>query len=91
MSQEEVDFSKDALEKLTDIPVPTLENPVRKIVFDFVSADQGHGGWEDGMRLDAPYDGSNTWFDAGLDRFDKTIKCNGPVSSSVLLVAKHID
>jgi len=69
----QLDFDKETLEKFTDIPVPTLENPVRKIVFDIVSSDQGHGGHEDGTRAGAPYDNSHTWFDAGLDRFDRSI------------------
>lgn len=69
----QLDFDKETLEKLTDIPLPSLENPVRKIVFDIVSSDQGHGGLEPGTRDGAPYDNSHTWFDVGLDRFDKSI------------------
>ncbi|KXJ93876.1 hypothetical protein Micbo1qcDRAFT_201819 [Microdochium bolleyi] len=73
-TQKQTDHSKDTLEMFTDLSRPTLGNPVRKIVFDIVSGDQGHAPLGPGMRKDAPYDGSNTWFDAGVDRFDKTLQ-----------------
>ncbi|KAH7037286.1 uncharacterized protein B0I36DRAFT_63859 [Microdochium trichocladiopsis] len=70
-----LEFGKETLEEFTDVPVPTLENPVRKLVFDIFSCDQGFGGNDPGIRPDAPYDGSHTWFDVGIDRFDKAINC----------------
>lgn len=68
----ETEFPKAALLALADDPAPEIEHPVRKIVFDIESRDQGwtsHGGHP------GTYEGSHTWFDAGLERFDSTIKC----------------
>ncbi|KAJ8126214.1 hypothetical protein O1611_g7425 [Lasiodiplodia mahajangana] len=49
-------------------PLNLLTHPVRKIVFDIVSRDQGWGG---NIEDHHTYRGSWTWFDAGIDRFDK--------------------
>lgn len=49
-------------------PTDCLEHPCRKIVFTIQSRDQGWGG----SRQDrGTYRGSWTWFEAGLERFDK--------------------
>ncbi|RYO80224.1 hypothetical protein DL766_003658 [Monosporascus sp. MC13-8B] len=71
-AEAESEYPRATLEALADDPVPSLEHPVRKIVFDIVSRDQGWGG-ERGNH--GAYNGSFTWFDAGLERFDRTIKC----------------
>lgn len=41
-------------------------------MFDITSRDQGWGG---SPVLQRPYAQSFTWFDAGLERFDRTIEC----------------
>nr|XP_036589109.1 uncharacterized protein CTRU02_01156 [Colletotrichum truncatum]KAF6800751.1 hypothetical protein CTRU02_01156 [Colletotrichum truncatum] len=51
---------------------PALIHPVRKIVFKFRSRDQGWGGSYDDQ---GTYHGSWTWFEAGLEKFDKDRKC----------------
>lgn len=49
-------------------PTDTLEYPCRKIVFTIQSRDQGWGG---SAHDRGSYHGSWTWFEAGLERFDK--------------------
>ncbi|OIW30839.1 hypothetical protein CONLIGDRAFT_630748 [Coniochaeta ligniaria NRRL 30616] len=46
---------------------PLLEHPCRKIVFTIRSHDQGWGGEQPHH---GTYEGSWTWFDAGLEKFD---------------------
>ncbi|KAB5547188.1 hypothetical protein GE09DRAFT_1130259 [Coniochaeta sp. 2T2.1] len=48
-------------------PNPLLEHPCRKIVFTLRSHDQGWGG---DPTHHGTYEGSWTWFDAGLEKFD---------------------
>jgi hypothetical protein len=50
--------------------MPTLEHPVRKIVFTITSRDQGWTHQQKGT-----YESSWTWFEAGLERFDPKQKC----------------
>ncbi|KAF3765175.1 hypothetical protein M406DRAFT_221822, partial [Cryphonectria parasitica EP155] len=50
-------------------PTSTLEHPCRKIVFTITSHDQGWSG--NALRDRGSYRGSNTFFCAGLERFDK--------------------
>lgn len=71
---EESDFEypQATLEALAEEPLPDLERPVRKVVFDITSRDQG---WSSEPRSDIAYRNSHTWFDAGLERFDRTITC----------------
>ncbi|KAK7751152.1 hypothetical protein SLS62_006982 [Diatrype stigma] len=66
------EYPKAVLEALAGEPLPDLEHPVRKVVFDILSRDQGWGG---SPVLQRPYAQSFTWFDAGLERFDRTIQC----------------
>lgn len=50
-------------------PTDTIEHPCRKIVFTITSHDQG---WSNTARHDrGSYRGSYTWFEAGLERFDR--------------------
>ncbi|KAL0937483.1 uncharacterized protein CTRU02_207214 [Colletotrichum truncatum] len=58
---------------------PALIHPVRKIVFKFRSRDQGWGGSYDDQ---GTYHGSWTWFEAGLEKFDKDRKCDGSCKQS---------
>lgn len=58
--------SVDALKKLR--PATTLEHPVRKIVFTLRSRDQGWGGE---ARHRGTFEGSWTWFEAGLERLEE--------------------
>ncbi|RYP68624.1 hypothetical protein DL769_005461 [Monosporascus sp. CRB-8-3] len=71
-AEAESEYPRATLEALADDPVPFLEYPVQKVVFDIVSRDQGWGGER---RSHGTYNHSFTWFDAGLERFDPTIKC----------------
>ncbi|KAH7161194.1 hypothetical protein EDB81DRAFT_784041 [Dactylonectria macrodidyma] len=63
----------DYFKKLLKYPTPKLIRPVRKVVFSIRSADQGWGG-ERGNR--GTYQGSWTWFEAGLERFDADVTCD---------------
>lgn len=50
-------------------PTDTIQHPCRKIVFTITSHDQG---WANNARQDrGTYRGSYTWFEAGLERFEK--------------------
>ncbi|KAK1985387.1 hypothetical protein LZ30DRAFT_809849 [Colletotrichum cereale] len=53
---------------------PMLTHPVRKIVFKIRSKDQGWGG---GVGDRETYSGSWSWFEAGLEKFDKDLKYPG--------------
>lgn len=60
--------------ELADYPTPKLVSPVRKIVFSMRSHDQG---WASGDRAwKGTYKGTWTWFEAGLERFDKEQTCD---------------
>lgn len=53
-------------------PTNTVQHPCRKIVFTVTSHDQG---WSNNARRDrGSYRGSWTWFEAGLERFEKDAK-----------------
>ncbi|KAI1163528.1 hypothetical protein F5B18DRAFT_319421 [Nemania serpens] len=71
------EYPRKELERFVEGPLSTLEHPFRKIVFDIVSRDQGWGGDVQSRRT---YQSSWTWFDAGIDRFDKG---HTPASESV--------
>ncbi|KAJ0159628.1 hypothetical protein CTA2_9378 [Colletotrichum tanaceti] len=58
---------------------PMLTHPVRKIVFKIRSKDQGWGGTI-GDR--DSYRGSWSWFEAGLEKFDKDRTCDGSCKTS---------
>ncbi|KAI0476020.1 hypothetical protein GGR56DRAFT_640689 [Xylariaceae sp. FL0804] len=64
----EEEYAESELEKFIEGPKSKLEHPVRKIVFDITSKDQGTGG-DPADRGTFRY--SWTWFDVGIDRFDK--------------------
>ncbi|KAI0835494.1 hypothetical protein F5Y06DRAFT_276447 [Hypoxylon sp. FL0890] len=68
----EKEYTQSELERLIEGPISTLEHPVRKVVFDIVSCDQG---WSSDRQNHGTYRGSFTWFDAGLERFDKNNEC----------------
>ncbi|KAI8627926.1 hypothetical protein F5Y19DRAFT_440412 [Xylariaceae sp. FL1651] len=63
----EEEYPREELQCFVEGPPSTLEHPFRKIVFDIVSRDQGHA---------TETHTSWTWFDAGIDRFDKGHKCS---------------
>ncbi|KAI0805503.1 hypothetical protein GGR55DRAFT_655540 [Xylaria sp. FL0064] len=62
------EFTRKELERFVEGPPTTLDHPFRKIVFDIVSRDQG---WSHEVDTHSTYRHSWTWFDAGIDRFDK--------------------
>ncbi|KAI0848487.1 hypothetical protein F5Y00DRAFT_86554 [Daldinia vernicosa] len=70
--QLEKEYSQSDLQKLADDPLPTLEHPFRKVVFDIESCDQG---WSSQHGDHGTYRSSFTWFEAGLERFDKNNEC----------------
>ena len=54
-------------------PTDIIQRPCRKIVFTITSHDQG---WASNAARDrGSYRGSCTWFEAGLERFDKSAMC----------------
>ncbi|KAF5680931.1 hypothetical protein FHETE_319 [Fusarium heterosporum] len=59
--------------KLADYPTPKLLHPVRKVVFTIRSKDQGWGGETENRHT---YNGSWTWFEAGLEKFDAGQTCD---------------
>ncbi|KAI1140940.1 hypothetical protein F5Y05DRAFT_375634 [Hypoxylon sp. FL0543] len=71
--QLEKEYTQSELEQLIEGPISTLEHPFRKVVFDIVSRDQG---WSGDHQNHGTYRGSFTWFDAGLERFDKDNECS---------------
>jgi hypothetical protein len=68
----EAEHSPTFFTELANYPTPTLTSPVRKIVFKIRSADQGTGGQREAK---GTYNGSWTWFQAGLERFDASKTC----------------
>ncbi|KAM5349103.1 hypothetical protein ACJ41O_008926 [Fusarium nematophilum] len=66
--------------KLADYPTPTLMRPVRKVVFSMRSHDQGWGGERENRQT---YQGSWTWFEAGLERFDADQICDSQCTYDV--------
>ncbi|KAI0542770.1 hypothetical protein GGR58DRAFT_170322 [Xylaria digitata] len=62
------EYPRKELERFIEGPPSTLGHPFRKIVFDIVSKDQG---WSHEPNTHHTYRSSWTWFDAGIDRFDK--------------------
>ncbi|KAK8851611.1 hypothetical protein PGQ11_014090 [Apiospora arundinis] len=69
----QAEFSSDAFQEFVDEPPPVMNSPVRKIVFNIRSCDQGWGGNPGDA---GTYRHSWTWFDAGLERFDAEAKCD---------------
>jgi len=57
------------------LPDKTILHPARKIVFTLRSHDQGWGGQSADH---GTYHGSWTWFDVGLERFDREGACTLP-------------
>lgn len=49
-----------------------LDQPCRKIVFTIISRDQG---WANRIRSGNPFEESHTWFEVGLERFEKDDYC----------------
>ncbi|KAI0487430.1 hypothetical protein F4859DRAFT_464920 [Xylaria cf. heliscus] len=62
------EYPRAELESFVEGPPSSLEHPVRKIVFDIVSRDQG---WSHDVESHHTFRHSWTWFGAGIDRFDK--------------------
>ncbi|KAK4136862.1 hypothetical protein BT67DRAFT_373679 [Trichocladium antarcticum] len=60
------EFSTDDFQNLTAAPPPMLAHPCRRIVFTIKSHDQGWGG---DFANQGTYNGSWTWFEAGLERW----------------------
>lgn len=61
------EYPREQLERFVEGPPSSREHPFRKVVFDIVSHDQGWGGEHPNT-----FSPSWTWFDAGIDRFDKS-------------------
>ncbi|KAH8907781.1 hypothetical protein BR93DRAFT_566118 [Coniochaeta sp. PMI_546] len=59
--------SLETFQAAINAPNPLLEHPCRKVVFTIRSHDQGWGG---DPQHHGTYEGSWTWFDAGLEKFD---------------------
>ncbi|KAI1337144.1 hypothetical protein F5Y15DRAFT_391551 [Xylariaceae sp. FL0016] len=74
----EEEYTREELEHLIEGPKSTLEHPIRKVVFQITSRDQGHGGNHEDHNT---FRHSFTWFDAGIDRFDKTHQVDATMSS----------
>lgn len=66
------EYPKERLEDFMDEPKATIVHPARKVVFNITSCDQGWGG---DHNEHGTYNGSWTWFDAGLERFDAKAEC----------------
>lgn len=67
---ENAEYPLEQFQKWIGGPTGIVQRPCRKIVFTIKSHDQG---WSNNARLDrGTYRGSYTWFEAGLERFDKT-------------------
>lgn len=66
---EDPEYPLDQFHDWIGSPVKAVEHPCRKIVFTITSHDQGWGG--DRPEYHGTYQGSYTWFEAGLERFDK--------------------
>jgi hypothetical protein len=62
------EFSADDFQELVAAPTALLAQPCRRIVFTIKSHDQGFGGGYDDR---GTYNGSWTWFEAGLERWCK--------------------
>lgn len=63
------EFSLSQFQEWIRSPTNSVQHPCRKIVFTITSHDQG---WAHNARNDrGSYRGSWTWFEAGLERFDK--------------------
>ncbi|KAK3362590.1 hypothetical protein B0T25DRAFT_524686 [Lasiosphaeria hispida] len=67
------EFPADTFQELIASPVPTLAHPCRKIVFTIKSRDQGWGGER---QHHGTYNGSWTWFEAGLERWSRSENYN---------------
>ncbi|KAK7739050.1 hypothetical protein SLS53_005948 [Cytospora paraplurivora] len=84
-------LSEDGLHPLSQYqkwiggPTDTLEHPCRKIVFTIESHDQGWGGLHQDR---GTYRGSWTWFEAGLERFDKNATHPGDTPEKDAVVAE---
>src|SRR6478735_2823695 len=68
----EKEHEKDYFVKLANYPTPKLQYPVRKVVFTIRSKDQG---WSSDTENRHTYNGSWTWFEAGLEKFDAEQIC----------------
>ncbi|XDG07542.1 hypothetical protein ABKA04_007157 [Annulohypoxylon sp. FPYF3050] len=66
------EYTESDFQGLVDGSFSTLEHPFRKIVFEITSNDQG---WSSDSEHHGQYEGSWTWFEVGLERFDKDNKC----------------
>ncbi|POR35469.1 Uncharacterized protein TPAR_04337 [Tolypocladium paradoxum] len=64
---------------LADYPTPRLARPARKVVFSIRAKDQG---WAGSVHREA-YEGSFTWFEAGLERFDADQDCDAKCTYDV--------
>ena len=65
------DATTNLLESWSRKSITRTEHPCRKIVFTIKSHDQGWGG---SRNVKGSYNGSNTWFDTGLERIERDSK-----------------
>lgn len=69
---DDAEYSLSQFQDWIGSPTNTVQHPCRKIVFTITSHDQG---WSNNARQDrGSYRGSWTWFEAGLERFEKDAK-----------------
>ncbi|CAN8100797.1 unnamed protein product [Discula destructiva] len=70
---EDAEYPLEQFQQWIGGPTDIVQHPCRRIVFTITSHDQG---WSHNARTDrGTYRGSYTWFEAGLERFDKTATC----------------
>ncbi|KAK8008765.1 ankyrin repeat protein [Apiospora marii] len=67
------ELDSDCFREFVEEPPPVSNHPVRKLVFNIRSCDQGWGGNPGDQ---GTYRHSWTWFDAGLERFDAEAQCD---------------
>ncbi|KAK5626826.1 hypothetical protein RRF57_002541 [Xylaria bambusicola] len=75
------EYPREEFERFAEEPPSTLDQPCRKVVFEIVSRDQG---WSNDVDTRGTFKSSWTWFDAGIDRFDKS-----HTSMSCMAFTKH--
>jgi hypothetical protein len=66
--------------QLKDCQGPRLVNPVRKIVFTIRSRDQGWTSRQDSH--ENTFEGSWTWFEAGLEKFEEEKQCKWEINTN---------
>jgi hypothetical protein len=82
----EKEHEKSYFVGLANYPTPKLQYPVRKIVFSIRSKDQG---WSSEPQNRRTFNGSWTWFEAGLEKFDAEQTCKSAAPGGKHETALH--